>query len=198
MKWADPRTCLTVRSSGLPPGRHVSVYCIAPPALVDPALSKLADRLIVSFVYSHDVVSRLSLGSVRDLRNAASWLCEAESRHVGEGWTAVTTRAKQWKAGAGKLDDPHWFIAMRKTLKANMQMTNMFPPGYILWAMRDSDLHPSHRSYLESSSSVRNADKLRLFEVLDVEKVFSEVVFAKDMLKAHMPHQYDKVLHDLL
>ncbi|GLB33303.1 putative lipase (class 3) [Lyophyllum shimeji] len=200
MKWADPKTCLTVRSSGLPVGRRVSVYCFAPPALADAALSRLANRLIVSFVYSHDVVSRLSLGSVRDLKNAASWLCEAETNHEGEGWAGVTTRAKQWKAGAGSPDDPHWFIAVRKTLEANMQMANMFPPGHVLWAMRDSDLHPSHRSYLDppSTSNVRGADKLRLFEVLDVEKVFSQIVFAKDMLKAHMPHQYDKVLHDLL
>lgn len=29
--WADPKTCLTVRTSGLPVGRKVSVYCFAPP-----------------------------------------------------------------------------------------------------------------------------------------------------------------------
>lgn len=75
------------------------------------------------------------------------------------------------------------FIAVRKTLEANMQMSNMFPPGHVLWAMRDSDLHPSHRSYLaETSSRARGADKLRLFEVLNVEKVFSQIVFARDML----------------
>ncbi|KAG6915469.1 hypothetical protein DXG01_011336 [Tephrocybe rancida] len=183
MEWADPKTCLTVRSSGLPVGRRVFVYCFAPPALTDAALSRLANRLIVSFVYSHDVVSRLSLGSIRDLRNAASWLCEAETEHVGEGWTAVTNRAKRWKAGGGSPDDPQWFVAVRKSLQANMQMSNMFPPGHVLWALRDSDLHPSHRSYLEPSANVRCADKLRLFEVLDVEKVFSQIVFAKDMLK---------------
>ncbi|KAG6830952.1 hypothetical protein H0H92_013663 [Tricholoma furcatifolium] len=198
MTWADPKTCLTVRSGGLPVGRRVFVYCFAPPALADAALSKLANRLIVSFVYSHDIVSRLSLGSIRDLKNAASWLCEAESEHVGEGWTAVTTRAERWKAGRGLADDPQWFVAVRKSLQANMQMSNMFPPGQVLWALRDSDLHPSHRLYLEPSAGVRCADKLRLFEVLDVEKIFSQIVFAKDMLKAHMPNQYDKVLHDLL
>lgn len=73
---------------------------------------------------------------------------------------------------------------MRKTLEANMHMTNMFPPGRVLWAMRDSDLHPSHRSYLPSESCSRawGPDKLRLFEVLDVEQVFSQIVFARDML----------------
>lgn len=73
-----------------------------------------------------------------------------------------------------------------------MQMSNMFPPGHVLWAMRDSDLHPSHRSYLaDTSRRAQSADKLRLFEVLDVEKVFSQIVFARDMLTcvpSHLPY----------
>lgn len=59
-----------------------------------------------------------------------------------------------------------------------MHMADMFPPGRVLWAMRDSDLHPAHR--LKSGEGVQ---KLRLFEVLDVEKVFSQLVFARDMLR---------------
>jgi sn1-specific diacylglycerol lipase len=174
-------------------------------------------------VYSHDVVSRLSLGSVRDLKNAAMWLCDANESAAtgktgGSGYAAVTTRARQWKAGNGSKDDPDWFIAVRKTLEANMHMADMYPPGRVLWAMRDSDLHPSHRLPIERSHGIQ---KLRLFEVLDTEKVFSQIVFARDMLRcvpprgihlceehlsscwgpvrsAHMPHQYDQVLHDLL
>ena len=34
---------------------------------------------------------------------------------------------------------------MRKTLEANMVMADLFPPGRVLWAIRDGDLHPSHR-----------------------------------------------------
>ncbi|KAJ3738904.1 hypothetical protein DFH05DRAFT_1515723 [Lentinula detonsa] len=194
LMWADPKTCLTVRSSGLPIDRKVSVYCFAPPALTDASLGKLAENLIVSFVYSHDVVSRLSLGSVRNLKNAASWLCEANESHSQDaGFNVVTARASKWKAGKGTADDPHWFIAVRKTLEANMRMSNTFPPGRVLWALRESDLHPSHRT-----DTSKNSDKLRLFEVLDVAAVFSQIVFAKDMLGAHMPHKYDSVLHDLL
>ena len=93
-----------------------------------------------------------------------------------------------------------------------MQMANIYPPGRVLWAMRDHDLHPVHRCSLDNSE--KDDHKLRLFEVLDVEKVFSQVIFARDMLRyvcdldltiqlnipvsAHMPHQYDQVLHDLL
>lgn len=78
---------------------------------------------------------------------------------------------------------------MRKTLEANMQMTNMFPPGRVLWGIRDSELHPSHRSYIPAESSNRacGPDKLRLFEVLDVERVFSQIVFARDMLLCVFP-----------
>jgi sn1-specific diacylglycerol lipase len=158
-------------------------------------------------VYSHDVVSRLSLDHVRDIRNTVLWLCNANDTDKGsrgEGYSAVIKRARQWKAGSGSPEDPDWvgfapshtchrtladqmyfpllqFIAMRKTLEANMQMANTFPPGRVLWAMRDSDLHPSHR--LSAPKSNNGGDRLRLFEVLDVEKVFSQVIFARDMLR---------------
>jgi hypothetical protein len=108
--WADPRTCLTHRVSGMPIGRRVSAYCYAPPCLASASLSKLAasSNLIISFVYSHDVVSRLSLGSVRDLRRAAAWLSEAESRGWGDGYGGVTGRALKAKARFLKNDDSQW------------------------------------------------------------------------------------------
>jgi sn1-specific diacylglycerol lipase len=187
LMWASPITCLTVPSSGLPINRRVSVYCFAPPALCDAALGKLASNLIISFVYSHDVVSRLSFSSVRDLRNAAAWLCESEARDTGNpdsesksGYSAVTTRASRWKSGTGREDDMDWFIAVRKTLEANMRQANTFPPGRVLWALRDGDLHPAHRIKVENTGM--GVNKLRLFEVLDVEEVFGQIVFARDML----------------
>lgn len=169
---------------------------------MDPALSALASNLITSLVYSHDVVSRLSLGSVRDIRNAALWLCDANDE--AEGYASVTRRASAWKAGTGNSADPQWvrlflqrgfqsslmhlrqFISVRKTLEANMQMTDLFPPGRVLWAIRDGDLHPAHRVPVSNHSAAEmkgSKNKLRLFEVLDVEKVFSQIVFSKDMLR---------------
>ncbi|TFK22200.1 alpha/beta-hydrolase [Coprinopsis marcescibilis] len=196
MIWADPKTCLTVPSSGLAVGRRVTVYCFAPPALTDLNLSRIARKLVISFVYSHDVVSRLSLGSIRDIRNASMWLCEAndspDGKRQGEGYAALTARARQWKAGKGSPSDPEWFISMRKTLEASMQDVEMYPPGRVLWGIRDSELHHTHRRFPD------HPDKLRLFDVLAVEGVFSQIVFAKNMLTAHMPHQYDKALHELL
>ncbi|KAH8115793.1 hypothetical protein DFH11DRAFT_1876939 [Phellopilus nigrolimitatus] len=222
LTWANPATCLTVASSGLPAGRRVSAYCFAPPCIVSPALSALSNPLITSFVYSHDVVSRLSLGTVRDMNRAAAWLCEANRASTDstvesgsgkggreEGYTAVTKRAMKWRAGYGSAEDPDWFLSVRKTLEANMVMADLFPPGYVLWAIRDGDLHPSHRlspdtSGLDGPLKSAQDDKVRLFEVLDVEKMFGQMIFAARHAKllaplsSHLPHQYDRVLHELL
>ncbi|CCM03579.1 uncharacterized protein FIBRA_05716 [Fibroporia radiculosa] len=201
LMWADPNTRLTHRYSGLPQRRAVSAYCFAPPCLTSPRLASIAGKhgLVTSFVYGHDIVSRLSLGSMRDLSRCCSWLCQAEVAH-GEGHSAVTKRALRWKAGYGKDGDEDWFLAIRKTLEANMHMTQLFPPGQVFWALRDGDLHPSHRLREANGSmrSNRGEEKVRLFHVLDVERAFSQIVFARDMLSAHMPHQYDRVVHELL
>jgi sn1-specific diacylglycerol lipase len=110
--WADPHTCKTVPSSGLPSGRRVSIYCFGPPCVTDVALGKLSRNMITSFVYSHDVVSRLSLGSVRDMTRSAAWLCAAARNDredaKEEGHTALTTRALKYRAGLGKEEDAEW------------------------------------------------------------------------------------------
>ncbi|KAJ2922517.1 hypothetical protein H1R20_g14578, partial [Candolleomyces eurysporus] len=95
--------------------------------------------------------------------------------------------------GAGVAALLGMFIAVRKTLEANMQNCDMYPPGRVFWAVRDRDFHPSHQRYQDYAKA-----KLRLFEVLNVREVFSQIVFAQNMLSSHMPHQYDKVLHELL
>ena len=73
---------------------------------MDPALSALASNLITSLVYSHDVVSRLSLGSVKDIRNAAMWLCAANDEE--QGYASVTRKARAWKEGGGNFGTPDW------------------------------------------------------------------------------------------
>lgn len=81
-----------------------------------------------------------------------------------------------------------------------MHMVQLFPPGRVFWALRDDDLHIAHRVHNEGGGDVHDlgGEKVRLFEVLDVERVFGQIVFARDMLSSHLPHQYDRVLHQLL
>src|SRR6266851_3423156 len=131
-----------------------------PRAAYDPRLCELSKDLITSFVYSHDLVSRLSLGALRDMSRAAVWLCKAEAEGRPEGYTGITRRALRHKMGFGSRDDPIWvrvlldaasfcprnislgvqFLSIRKTLEANMPLHNLYPPGRVLWAVRDSDV----------------------------------------------------------
>jgi len=66
--------------------------------------------MVTSIVYSYDFVSRLSLGSIRDLNKAAYWLCEGE----GDASTVNILRwALQGKLGFGGIrpdteDDKKW------------------------------------------------------------------------------------------
>lgn len=73
-----------------------------------------------------------------------------------------------------------------------MHFADLFPPGYVLWAVRESDLRPSHHlrvphavGSLASTGTFDSSDaeKIRLFEVLDVEGLFGQIVFARDMLR---------------
>src|ERR1700761_778573 len=111
----------------------------------DPRLCELSKNLITSFVYSHDLVSRLSLGTMRDVSRAAVWLCKAEAEGRPEGYSGVTSRAVKHKMGFGSRDDPIWvrvfslnsrpfgcflthnvqFLSIRKTLEANMPLHDL-------------------------------------------------------------------------
>jgi hypothetical protein len=143
--WADPATCLTVPSSGLPTDHNVSVYCIGPPyvmylirvghifhppsCLTDAGLSRLASKMVTSFICSDDIVSRLSLGSVRDIRNAALWLCDANERNGGtEGHSVITNRIRRWKAGDGSSDDLHWVCSMHHNATILVGLTRVAVP----------------------------------------------------------------------
>ncbi|CAO1618594.1 unnamed protein product [Parajaminaea phylloscopi] len=72
--WANPATCLTTAASGLPPGHRVHAYCYACPATMSKELGGRCEALITTYTYSYDLVCRLSLGSILDIRNAAAWI----------------------------------------------------------------------------------------------------------------------------
>ena len=75
------------------------------------------------------------------------------------------------------------FLSIRRTLEANMHMDRLYPPGKVWWAVRvDSDA-PTQSEATPSGEHCIVTDNVRLYEVLDTEKVFGQVVFARDMLR---------------
>ncbi|PVF95748.1 hypothetical protein CPB86DRAFT_787758 [Serendipita vermifera] len=207
LMWADPTTCLTVPLSGLPVGRRVSAYCIAPPCFTSAELSRLSNPMITSFVYSHDVVSRLSLGSIRDLSRACWWLSDGKGEEscanvIKKSWgleisTGLGWWGKESKKEKQRAEDKDFLLSLRKTLEANMHMADLFPAGNVFWAVHENDIDPSALPSSAVNATVASS-KLRLFQVERVEKVFDQVVFSRDMLSSHMPHNYDRMLHEYL
>ncbi|CAE7139211.1 unnamed protein product [Rhizoctonia solani] len=197
LMWADASTGLTVRQSGLPSHRRVTVYCFGPPCIMSPQLSKLAKSMVTSFIYSHDIVSTLSLGSVRDMQRAAAWLCVGSGE---ESCSSVLSKATRHRFGRqGEEEEAEatakWLLAFRKTLEANMNMADLFPPGRVLWALNDCDVN-------QTAGTTNSADTqpgvLRLFEVDNIETAFSQIIFSRDMLSSHLPHNYNRVVQELL
>ncbi|CAG7848201.1 SubName: Full=Uncharacterized protein {ECO:0000313/EMBL:CCA75083.1} [Serendipita indica DSM 11827] len=207
LMWADPTTCMTIPASGLPVGRKVSAYCIAPPCFTSAELSRLAAPMITSFVYSHDVVSRLSLGSIRDLSRACWWLSDGKdeescSNIIKRSWGLEVSTGLGWWGKGGKKqrkreEEKDFLLSLRKTLEANMHMADLYPAGNVFWAIHENDIDATALPSSAANATVAQT-KLRLFKVDKVEMVFDQVVFARDMLTSHMPHNYDRMLHEFL
>jgi len=64
-----------------------------------------------------------------------------------------------------------------------MQMDRLYPPGKVWWAIRGNSDNPTCPEPTSASTSCNIPENVRLYEVLDVEKVFGQVVFARDMLR---------------
>ena len=75
------------------------------------------------------------------------------------------------------------FLSIRRTLEANMQMDRLYPPGKVWWAVRVGPDTPTHSKTTSLGEQCDDGDGVKLYEVLDVEKVFGQVVFARDMLR---------------
>lgn len=211
MMWADPTTGLTTAGSGLPAGRRLHAYCFAVPCVTSASLGRKVDSIITSYTYSYDLVCRLSLGSIQDIRNCIAWLCyqDKEANHGNGTMNALMKRAFDYTSGRidsgserEKVEEE--FLVLRKTLEANMGNTHLFPPGKVLYALVDGDdlLEKSGGEAEVATTGEQGGKRQRLFRVNEKDEgasknVFGQMVFSRNMLSCHMPNIYDASLHDL-
>lgn len=217
--WADPETCLTVTKSGLPTGRRTHAFCFAVPCVMGNLLGKKAEKLATSYCYSYDLVCRLSLGAILDIRNACAWLAYENSQQripsSASSTTSTTTtttpaglvhplrltniiqRAFQHQSGRmdSTLRDKNEleadFLALRKTLEANMRHVELYPPGVVLYSLSKEDLLPSLVRGDTSNLSSRGQYLYRLNDDANRDEVFGQIIFSRGMLSRHMPSDYD-------
>ena len=224
LMWASTETCLTTARSGLPPGRRTHAFCFAVPSVMGSALGKKAEKLVTSYCHSYDLVCRLSLGAILDIRNACGWLAYENSqpaiRSAGApaadaGSTAASTptptasglaqpvrlinimqRAFQHQSGQlnrdlrGKNELEADFLALRKTLEANMRHVELYPPGVVLYSLAKEDLTPSLVGDASTSLTAKGHYLYRLDDDANRDDVFGQIIFSRGMLSKHMPHIY--------
>lgn len=109
------RACLLSRVSVSHGCDFVLIYS----CIVSADLAKLSAPLITTLIYSYDFVSRLSLGSIRDLKRISDWLSFAMDTKNSEGEKCknIVTRALKYKAGMGgqsRADEKAWVRTVRE------------------------------------------------------------------------------------
>ena len=116
-------------------------FVFAPPCVLTLAAAKALGPRLISVVYGDDIIPRLSLGSVEDLRNASAALaseprlCDRIHAAIGSGFpdlddvVSPVAEPIDGEADAQRL----WMMSIRSTLFAVMQAEKLYCPGRILW-----------------------------------------------------------------
>ncbi|KAI8067595.1 hypothetical protein BC940DRAFT_326388 [Gongronella butleri] len=149
----DPVPFVTSRTSGLPAGRPVHCYVYGPPCAMSLELSEYCGQgLVTSVVHGYDIVSCLSWGIVKDLKNIATSL-HHESHTAESIISRIIARYNRHASSPNKsapdanngendakngdndpgihtedIDDDQWFWATIKTMRADMRSAKLYPP----------------------------------------------------------------------
>ncbi|KAK4687653.1 hypothetical protein P7C73_g2466, partial [Tremellales sp. Uapishka_1] len=207
LMWADSTTSLTLAVSGMPPDRLVHAYCLACPCIVSEPLSHLSANLVTSLIHSYDFVSRLSLGSIRDLKRVSECLAHAATNKE-EKCENVVRRAMKYKAGFGepgaRKAEKEWFLSLRKTLEGQFLSAELYPAGTVYHVFEKEDFMDESlekrfpQEAIEMDDDVdegtepKDGGNVRLFRVKDLQGDFGQIVFSSKMLS------YDQVVTDKL
>ncbi|CAG8581214.1 20990_t:CDS:2 [Rhizophagus irregularis] len=205
---ASPKTRQTTVWSGLPRGRRVHAYSFATPCVMSAELSKIVRPLVTSVAYGNDVVCRLSLGHVQDLRDMVRFLGSNKKNQEGQetaskvlkkilDYQSRTFNEKTEEGRKEKEEFENYFWKTRQDVYKYMQNEKLYPPGKVYWIVGsdrkpycdadDEDEEPDGELFEKKSSKQYN-----MVEIDDVQQVFSEIWFSPHMMIDHFPYMYGK------
>ena len=186
-------------------------YVFAPPCVLTLAAAKALAPRLISVVYGDDLIPRLSLGSVDDLRNAAAALaseprlCSRIHAAIGSDFpdlddlvpTSPVAEPLDGEADARRV----WMVSLRRTLNAVMQAEKLYPPGRILWmpGVLGSD------GTVTPAGTVSWAEPEQFCEIVLSGTMFTARLAAAKVLKAlltcptrcaqtHLPHAVEEAV----
>ncbi|KAI8997273.1 hypothetical protein BDB01DRAFT_830875 [Pilobolus umbonatus] len=183
----DMPSFVTSPNSGLPAGRPIHCYSFGSAAVMSVEFSNYCAGLVTSVVNNYDVVSGLSLGTLKEFKNVATNL------HAdGDVAEQIIKRSiKKFRIGKNESseEDDEWFLSIYKTIRADMKEEKMYPPGsvYLLEC----------KNLADDEDDDEDLQRVILRRCDDIEARFSEVLFAKSMFINHSPVSYEKNIKKL-
>ena len=152
------------------------------PGIMTADLSRYFKGLVTTFVYRNDLVPSLSFGLFRDFKNIT--LSFSQEKGIAEDVIGKLlngyTNQKKEDPPVSEPQDDLFYWALLKTLEADMKTEKLYPPGRVYWINGIED----HSEDPDCSPTIRQDvahTKISLFEVQDVETVFSDIKFSTSM-----------------
>eukprot|EP00833_Pecoramyces_ruminatium_P003554 jgi/Orpsp1_1/1177586/evm.model.c7180000062028.1 len=161
--WTNPeKPYITSVDSKLPPNRPLHVYSYGTPSCMDESLAKHCRKFLTTVVNHYDIIPRLSIGILTDLRNCADELLNEKNHGLAEEIFSRSLATFN-KSNSGK--ELNWFWDKFLHLKKHMNTEKLLPPG-VVYIIETADVPvldqsnyeinnlsgmPEYNEYLESN-----------------------------------------------
>jgi len=148
-------------------------YGIAAPSCVsrDIAGSPVAEARITSIVLGDDIVPRLSLGSMSDLRNSIAYVATHKVKGDSKGRTISKFVHDAVKSGTDEARLKKSFSALLKNIRSQQHVHDKLYPAGMVWHIPSLDVG--------FAGAKRRPTK-----------EFGEIILSPGMLDAHLPQRY--------
>ncbi|ORX51771.1 alpha/beta-hydrolase [Piromyces finnis] len=127
--WIDPnKPYVTSVESKLPPNRPLHVYSYGTPSCMQEELATICRTFVTSVVNHYDIIPRLSIGILTDLRNCADELLDEKNHGLAE---EIFSRSLATFNKNNSSKELNWFWEKFLLFKKNMNSEKLVPPGVV-------------------------------------------------------------------
>lgn len=162
--------------------KDLKAYVYGPPPVLSSSLNCCLVDVVYSCIYGNDLISRLSLGSIKDL---AEMIKYQHRRELADPTFNASAIASSWLNG--KHSDNLNLVQVYRSMKTVSNAEKLVPPGNILQLYRAS----RHIDYLLISGNEKEQGIIGKFLP---NHFYSELVIDKESFLDHMPNAYEEAI----
>jgi len=188
--WLNPKKpYVTSVESKLPPNRPLHVYSYGTPSCMQEELAIYCRSFVTSIVNHYDIIPRLSIGILTDLRNCADELLDEKNHGLAEEIFSRSLATFN-KNNSGK--ELNWFWDKFLQLKKYMNTEKLVPPG-IVYIIETADIPVMEPSNYE----INNLPEMPLYdECIESDNDTKKFNYSKNKNSAYVDMIIDSI-HNL-